>query len=245
MRPSVRDVVRSSELQQRSHRHIDRRSHFKFLHPASLLVLRILNPTHRFSLFCRSPTEPNEWRTITCLGYSTDKGPQYFRGCQGEIVQKAEGINISSLGSLSRKLNANHPCMAKCEASRSSATAQIEREPNRQRNGMTPISRREVLTGLTASSVAALVTAHSEERTSGAPSKNGAAFRPRTSSTRRCATPLFRRECAPAIAGARWHSEISKRRAQPARQSLFNFPVGLGHALDQPGTLSSCGAAAR
>ena len=60
MRPSVRDVVRSSELQQRSRRHIDRRSHFKFLHPASLLVLRILNPTHRFSLFSRSQIEPNK-----------------------------------------------------------------------------------------------------------------------------------------------------------------------------------------
>ena len=110
---------------------------------------------------------------------------------------------------------------------------------------MTPISRRDVLAGLAASGAASIVTARSEQRQSSARQQRGAPLRRRAPSTRRCTPPLFRSECAAATAGSRRNPEVSQHCAESARQNLFNSTLGLGHALDQPGTFSTCRAATR
>ncbi len=58
----------------------------------------------------------------------------------------------------------NRPHVAKCEVNQSRARVKSNESPRGRENGMTPISRRDVLAGLAASSAASIVTARSEQR---------------------------------------------------------------------------------
>src|ERR1035441_772875 len=70
--------------------------------------------------------------------------------------------------------------------------------------------------------------------------ERGALLQRRAQSTRRCTIPLFRSECTAAAAGSRWNPEAPQYFTQPARQTVLNTTLGLGHTLDEPWAFSPC-----
>ena len=108
---------------------------------------------------------------------------------------------------------------------------------------MTPISRRDVLAGLAASSAASIVTARSEQRQSSAA---GNAALLSADERGQHADELLRyfAGIAPQLLrapdGILKHPSVAP--ALPGK-SVFNEPLGLGYALDQPGTFSTRGVA--
>jgi putative isomerase len=110
---------------------------------------------------------------------------------------------------------------------------------------MTLISRRDVLAGLAASSAASIVTAFGEERQTSAAGKAALLS---GDERRQNADALLRYFAANAPQllrapdGILKHPSVSP--SLPGKQVL-NSTLGLGHALDQPGTLSSCRARTR
>ena len=75
---------------------------------------------------------------------STNGRRQCISGCRGEIVQElARMSHFVRWIAITRSRMQIRPHGSKCEANRSCATVQIERELKRRKNGMTIISRRD------------------------------------------------------------------------------------------------------
>ena len=109
---------------------------------------------------------------------------------------------------------------------------------------MTPISRRDVLAGLAASSAVSIVPVRGE-RAEKSPLRNAAFLSGEERRRRADALLRYFAGVAPdllwAPTGLLKHPMIAQSQA---RQKILSGPLGLGHALDQPGIVSSCQPAA-